>query len=174
MSAAATDQPPDPGTARDLDDVVDRLRALKVWAGDPSYDTITRRVNARWSAEGRPAAEQARRGTVVDCFRSGRRRLNTDLVIAIVRALHDETGYLSHWRQAMRVALAEVRAGGQVRVLNRLPYDSSAFTGRESQLALLLSSAGGVFVLTGMAGVGKTQLAVHAGHSMTGFDVSLS
>ena len=173
MSAAATDQPPDPGTARDLDDVVDRLRALKVWAGDPSYDTITRRVNARWSAEGRPAAEQARRGTVVDCFRNGRRRLNTDLVIAIVRALHDETGYVSHWRQAIRVTLAEVHAGGQVRVLDRLPDDSPAFTGRKAQLAVLLSSANGVFVLTGMAGVGKTQLAVHAGHSMPGCDVSL-
>jgi tetratricopeptide (TPR) repeat protein len=103
---------------------------------------------------------------VVDCFRSGRRRLNTDLVIAIVRALHDETGYVAHWRQAMRVTLAEARAGGQVRVLNRLPDDSAAFTGRESQLGLLSQPSGGIFVLTGMAGVGKTQLAVHAGHTL--------
>ena len=29
---------PDPGR-RDLDDLVERLRLLKVWAGDPSYET---------------------------------------------------------------------------------------------------------------------------------------
>jgi tetratricopeptide (TPR) repeat protein len=173
MSAAETDQPPDPGTARDLDELVDCLRALKVWAGDPSYDTITRRVNARWSAAGRPANEHARRGTVVDCFRSGRRRLNTDLLIAVVRALHDETGYVTHWRQAMRVTLAETRAGSQVRVFDRLPDDTAAFTGRDAQLSVLRQASGGVFVLTGMAGVGKTQLAVHAGHLRDGFDSKL-
>jgi hypothetical protein len=48
MTAAA----PDPGTARTIDELIDRLRALKIWAGDPSYDTITRRVNARWSTGG--------------------------------------------------------------------------------------------------------------------------
>ena len=37
---------PDPGTAGTLDDLVERLRLLKVWAGDPSYETITSRVNA--------------------------------------------------------------------------------------------------------------------------------
>ncbi len=63
----------------------------------------------------------ARRGTVVDCFKTGRRRINADLVLAVVRALHDETGYLAHWRQALRVSLAETTAAAQVRVLDRLP-----------------------------------------------------
>src|SRR4051794_11857170 len=60
---------PDPGDAGSLDQVVERLRSLKIWAGNPSFDGITARVNAKWTAAGRPPSELARRGTVVDCFR---------------------------------------------------------------------------------------------------------
>src|SRR5687767_3421502 len=86
--------PPDPGQAVTLDDLVEMLRLLKVWAGDPSYERITDRINALWSAAGRPAGEMARKATVADCFRPGRRRLNTDLVTAIVQALHLDVGYV--------------------------------------------------------------------------------
>jgi hypothetical protein len=55
---------------------------------------IRDRVNRDWRAQGRPDSEVAARATVVDCFRPGRRRLNADLVVAIVRALHDEPGYV--------------------------------------------------------------------------------
>jgi tetratricopeptide (TPR) repeat protein len=160
-------EPPDPGSARTLDDLAGGLRALKLWAGDTSYETITRRVNAHWQAEGRPADELARRGTVVDCFKPGRRRVNADLMIAVARALHDDAGYLAHWQQALRVVLAESAAAAQVRVLDRLPEDVAIFTGRDAETAQLRRLPGtgpAICVLAGMAGVGKTQLAVHAGH----------
>jgi tetratricopeptide (TPR) repeat protein len=178
MGDGSTDHPatpPDPGAARSLDELVAMLRSLKVWAGDPSFETITRRINARWSQDGRPASELARRGTVVDCFRSGRRRINADLVVAVVQALHDETGYVAHWRQAVRVSVAEAYAAGQVRVLDRLPAGLASFAGRDAQLEVLREAAvgGAVCVLTGMAGVGKTQLAIHAGHLLAGFDSTL-
>jgi tetratricopeptide (TPR) repeat protein len=167
-------EPPDPGPARSLDELVETLRALKVWAGDPSYETITRRVNARWTAAGRPAGELARRGTVVDCFKTGRRRINADLVGTVVEALHDDTGYVAHWRQALRVILAERTAAGQVRVLDRLPDDLATFTGRAAEVdrlrGLMPGRAGApavTCVLAGMAGVGKTQLAIHAGHVLS-------
>jgi tetratricopeptide (TPR) repeat protein len=146
--------------------LVECLRALKLWAGDPSYDTITRRVNARWEAAGRPADELARRGTVVDCFKTGRRRINADLVVAVVEALHDDPGYLAHWQQALRVSLGETAAAAQVRVLDRLPDDLATFTGRQAELERLQRLGAGpvVCVLAGMAGIGKTQLAIHAGH----------
>jgi len=183
MAANTSDQPagpPDPGLAHSLDELVGSLRALKLWAGDPSYETITRRVNLRWQAAGRPADELARRGTVVDCFKTGRHRINADLVVAVVEALHAETGYLTHWRQALRVCLAETAAAAQVRVLDRLPADVGVFTGRDAEVNRLRGLAdatdgggavlGGepgrapVCLLAGMAGVGKTQLAIHAGH----------
>jgi hypothetical protein len=36
---------PDPGQAATLDEIVERLRLLKVWAGDPPYECIKDRVN---------------------------------------------------------------------------------------------------------------------------------
>src|SRR3954469_21956744 len=80
--------PPDPSDAGTLGEVIDRLRSLKIWAGDPSYEVITDRINAVWAAAGRPASELARRGTVADCFKTSRRRINADLVIGVVKALH--------------------------------------------------------------------------------------
>ena len=32
--------PPDPGQAGTLDELVEKLRLLKVWAGDPSYEPL--------------------------------------------------------------------------------------------------------------------------------------
>lgn len=51
---------------------------------------------------------------------------------------------------------------------NDLPRDVSDFTGREAQLAAVLDGVAGsrVIALDGMAGVGKTCLAVHAAHRL--------
>jgi tetratricopeptide (TPR) repeat protein len=164
---------PDPGRAGSLDDLVERLRLLKVWAGDPSYEWITGRVNAAWTAAGRPAAELVGKTTVRDCFRAGRRRLNADLVVAVVAALHPDVAYVAQWRQALQVIGGQARAAAQVRVQDTLPPDLAGFTGRTTELdrlsqALRQGAAGGravvISAIAGMAGVGKTQLAVHAGH----------
>jgi tetratricopeptide (TPR) repeat protein len=163
---------PDPGPATTLDGLVERLRLLKVWAGDPSYETIKESVNAAWAAAGRPASELAGKTTVVDCFRLGRRRLNTELVVAVVRTLHPDAGYVAQWRQALQVISGESTAASQVRVQGTLPKDLAGFTGRGTELDRLHQAVedgrhdGGVVVaaIEGMAGVGKTQLAIHAGH----------
>jgi tetratricopeptide (TPR) repeat protein len=159
---------PDPGQASTLDDVAATLRALKAWAGNPSFEAITARVNRR-----RAAAEQVGKTTVVDCFRAGRRRLDAELVAAVVEALHPDAGYVAQWQQALRVVTGETHAASQVRVLDGLPPDLPTFTGRDAEREQLLdlirrSRAGGeavvISALAGMAGVGKTQLAVHVGH----------
>ncbi|WP_457452118.1 AfsR/SARP family transcriptional regulator [Streptomyces sp. M18.1] len=55
---------------------------------------------------------------------------------------------------------------------NFLPYDSPDFSGRAAELAQLLAEPRGedgevtVSVIDGMAGIGKTALAVHAGHRL--------
>jgi Flp pilus assembly protein TadD len=164
---------PDPGPAGTLDGLVERLRLLKVWAGDPSYESIKDHVNTAWAGAGRPAGELVGKTTVVNCFRPGRRRLNPELVVAVVRALHPDAGYVAQWRQALRVIGGHTEAASQVRVQDRLPQDLDGFIGRAAELDRLrgaLSRAGPdggavvVSAITGMAGVGKTQLAVHAGH----------
>jgi tetratricopeptide (TPR) repeat protein len=167
--------PPDPGQAATLDDLVELLRLLKVWAGNPSYERITERVSAAWRAAGRPPNELARKTTVVRCFEHGRRRWNTDLVVAVVQALHPDVGYVTQWRQALRVIGGETQAASQVRVQDALPDDLTSFTGRATELEHLRLALqhgqrkGGPVVVTaiaGMAGVGKTQLAVHAAHML--------
>jgi tetratricopeptide (TPR) repeat protein len=167
--AGAFATPPDPAPAGSPGELVERLRRLKVWAGDPSYETIKDRVNAAWTAAGRPAGELARRSTVANCFQPGRRRFNTDLVVAVVHALHPDVGYVSQWRQALRVVGGEIEAVSRVRVQDTLPHDLPGFAGRSDELDRLRQAArtGDTVVLSaieGMAGVGKTQLAVHAGH----------
>jgi tetratricopeptide (TPR) repeat protein len=170
---------PDPAGADTLDDLIDRLRLLKTWAGDPSYETITKRVNAAWTRQGRPVGGLPGKTTVVDCFRAGRRRINTDLVIAVVQALHPDVGYVSQWRQALQVVGGKAQAAGQVRVQDELPADLAAFTGRTrelEQLRVALDPArratatgedlGMVCVIAGMAGVGKSHLAIHAAHRL--------
>ena len=154
--------PPDPSRAGTLDELTLVLRMLKVWAGDPSYEIIKKRINAAWTAAGRPAAELARKNTVADCFKRGRRRINADLVMAVVRALHPEAGYAAQWRQALRFVCGEISAAAHVRVQDRLPEDTAGFAGRAAELTGI--PADGTVVITGMAGVGKTHLAVHAGH----------
>src|SRR5688572_25006307 len=124
---------PDPGRARSLDELIEELRSLKIWAGDPSYEAITGRVNRAWAAAGRPAGELTKKATVVDCFKPGRRRLNTDLVIAVVQALHPDVGYVTQWRQALQVIGGETRAASQVQVQDTLPQDLVGFTGRTAE-----------------------------------------
>jgi tetratricopeptide (TPR) repeat protein len=167
---------PDPGQARTVDEIADQLRRLKVWAGDPSYETIKDRVNATWTEQGRPDAELARKSTVADCFKIGRRRLNAQLVVAVVRALHPDEGYLAQWTQALRVVGGETLATGQVRAQDVLPADLADFTGRAAELAQLreaLHQNGDTVVISaieGMAGVGKTQFAIHMGNLLAPYD----
>lgn len=57
---------------------------------------------------------------------------------------------------------------GRPRPRNDLPRDAPDFTGREDQLAAVLDAVGShrVVALDGMAGVGKTCLAIHAAHRL--------
>ncbi|MEV6286939.1 tetratricopeptide repeat protein [Kribbella sp. NPDC051770] len=157
---------PDPDGVTDLDQLVEQLRALKVWGGNPSYDVIARRIAER-------SGQPARKSTVADCFRLGRRRIDTELLLEIVQALHPDSGYVARWQHALRVVAGETAASAHVSVDQVLPEDLVGFTGRAAELdrlrALLVASQadGNAVVISaieGMAGVGKTRFVVHAGH----------
>ncbi|MGW2491434.1 tetratricopeptide repeat protein [Streptomyces sp. NPDC001606] len=162
---------PDPGKAVDLAEFIGLLGELRAWAGTPSYRSLAKRVGPLM----RPARVVSPY-TVVDAFKVGRRRLDLDLVVAIVRALGVDEAGTGHWRNACIRVHALAKSGGPVGVFGQLPADLATFTGRQEELARLIEAAthpdgGGantvvVSAIEGMAGVGKTQLAIHAAHEL--------
>jgi transcriptional regulator with XRE-family HTH domain/tetratricopeptide (TPR) repeat protein len=91
------------------------------------------------------------------------------------RLLADALGLSGPARAAFEVA-ARGRTTRETKGLSSarmLPRDVAAFTGRGAELAVLVSAAtdadgthlaGGIWTIGGMAGIGKTALAVHAAH----------
>ena len=161
---------PDPNRAGDLGEFVGLLGELRGWAGMPSYRVLAKRVGALI----RPARVVSP-STVVDVFRSERRRLDLDLVVAIVRALGVDEPGLVRWRAACVRVHASAKTGGSAGVLRQLPADLATFTGRRPELAALLDTVetgtgpGSTVVISaieGMGGVGKTTLAVHLAHRL--------
>ncbi len=86
-------QPPAPLGAATLDELTERLRALRVWAGQPSFAEIVDRLRHHRARRGAsPAVQRVSRTTVYDCFRSGRSRLDVDLLVDVVEALGVSAG----------------------------------------------------------------------------------
>jgi tetratricopeptide (TPR) repeat protein len=186
---------PLPDDPHDVADFVRALRAVKVWAGDPSLEVIRRRTGVAAS-------------TLSDAFDPRRRRLpSLDLVRAIVRACGAVPSEIAAWESVWRLLRertnsapgsapntpsspgrrSELRrnpgsdpdrdprtSGGAVSpgqhglVPRQLPPDAFGFVGRGEALAALAerSDQGPTTVITGTAGVGKTALAVHWAHQI--------
>jgi DNA-binding SARP family transcriptional activator/tetratricopeptide (TPR) repeat protein len=112
-----------------------------------------------------------RAGRTADALRHYREvhtRLSEDLGIGPTAALTD-----THRRLLGRDARAAGPAspGRPPSRPNCLPRDLPDFTGRDGELARLVTAAddgAAVYSVDGMAGVGKTAFAVHAGHRLAG------
>jgi tetratricopeptide (TPR) repeat protein len=112
--------------------------------------------------------------TVYRCLQPGRSRLDVELVVDIAAALLKDDSLVAAWRQAHQVVAGHAADAAIVSVSGSIPADQDTFTGRSAEVAALLAAceAGTTqFVLGGMAGVGKTQLAryfanrlIEAGH----------
>ena len=160
----------DPGKTRTMDEFIAELRLLKAWANNPSITEITRRIHRDWQQAGRPRGEWPARSTVGNCFQVGRRRPNSDLLLAVVQALVGaDEAVVSVWRQSLRTVLGEAEAAARVSAYDRLPTGLPSFVGRvdlTAQAQALLNAGNEVsaLALEGMAGVGKTSLALHIAH----------
>ena len=98
----AANEAPDPSQARDLEEFITALGALRQWAGGPSYRMLAKRVGPLM----RPPQLIAHT-TVSSVFQPQRRRLDIDLVTTIVRALGVDEPDVARWRQAcVRVHVA--------------------------------------------------------------------
>jgi hypothetical protein len=99
------DDPPTPDAVATLDGLCARLRDLRVWAGSPSYSRVVHDIAAIRAARGLPPGEQRPgRVTVYECFRSGRRRIDVELLLDIVAALGVDEAGQARWRRAHRAA----------------------------------------------------------------------
>lgn len=158
---------PDPAGAVDLAEFVGLLGALRAWAGMPSYRVLAKRVGALMQP---PRVLPTM--TVADAFKAGRRRLDLDLVVAIVRALGLDEPAVDRWRHACIKAHARARTGGPAGVLRQLPADSKDFTGRRGEMETIAKAADHaadavtIIGIEGMPGVGKSRLALHAAHTL--------
>lgn len=154
-----------------LDTIVAELRALRVAAGQPSYAEIVRRVVERRAARGVPEHERRLgRTTVYDCFRSGRRRLDVDLIVEVAVALGLPSHLASAWAQRCRAARGVTDTAAVVLAPSDVPAPVAEFVGREAELATLTTALadGATVWIHGMAGAGKTQLALRLAQCLVG------
>lgn len=107
-------------------------------------------------------------------YEKGRRIPPEDVVVACERVLGVRDGQLRRLRERALAERAEAKTHDLRVVLKptgavpvaQLPADLADFAGREAETLELRSEAGGIAVISGTPGVGKTTLAVHVAHLM--------
>ena len=106
-----------------FDELVAALHTLRIEAGSVTYDELAARITQRRQESGMdPAAARVARSTVYDAFRTGRSRINAELVADIVTALGEDSAAANDWRlRCLRARLAQ--APGRVTVL--VPHESA-------------------------------------------------
>jgi tetratricopeptide (TPR) repeat protein len=158
-------EPPTPHEVDTPEELTARLRLLQAWAG-LSYRAIHREVVRDRAARGVP--ERPVLSTVFRCLQAGRPRLDVELVVDVARALLGDGARAEEWRQACHVVLGRAAGASMVVVDDALPEDLPSFTGRHAELRAIMALAetGVVAAIAGMPGIGKTRLAVHAGHAL--------
>lgn len=171
------DRPPSPEDVSTLDELVARLRELRVWAGSPSFTRLAKDVATIRAARGVPGGERPGRVTVYECFRAGRRRIDVELLVDIVAVLGVDREGQRAWRRAHRTVSNPVTPtppSHAPRPPAELPPDIGEFTGRDRESATLAEALGSpgeahavvVRVVSGMGGIGKTALAVRVAHNL--------
>ncbi len=130
------------------------------------------RTGARLTQEELAGAANVSRRAVSDLERGVATTPQKDTVRLLADALH-----LIGPERAQFEALARSRhvegAAAPAAAMRSLPRDVASFTGRRRELQQLLEAASGeggvvsIHAIGGMAGVGKTTFAVHAGHQLS-------
>ncbi len=93
-------EPEQPSPEESLDQIARDLQQLRLEAGGISYADIVRRIAKHREANGvPPAAARPARTTIYDAFRTGRSRVNAQLIAEIVRALSGDDEEAARWER---------------------------------------------------------------------------
>lgn len=146
------------------DDVAEELRRLRVRRGAPSYGTLAAGVRARRRARGEPG-DRPSRATVYECFRDGRLRMDLGLLADLGRALGLEGEAARTWDESCFAVQYRIEASRVVAVTSVDPSarPTGPLVGRGAEVERMAAARGRV-VLHGLAGVGKTRLALEHVH----------
>ncbi|MQA88377.1 MAG: tetratricopeptide repeat protein [Streptosporangiales bacterium] len=168
---------PDPLATESVAEFAARLRLLKVWAGDPSFERLARSSGVPRSTladalsvrGGRLPALEVVRGFVRACGVGEERAAAWEAAWRRLRAgLTDEPS-----APASGAGAGRIRPATACEVPAQLPLDVPAFAGRGAESARLDAmlaeaderpTAVVISALLGTAGVGKTALALHWAH----------
>lgn len=166
-STIDVDDPEVPRIPVTLDDFAHHLRELRLLAGSPSYTEIARRVvRLRDESHASPWAQRPGRVTVYDVFRTGRRRLDIELVADILATL-GRPELIPAWRDSYRRILRERPLGNaRPRITHLLDDSGASLVGREEECWSLADSLASqspgqtaIGLVSGLPGVGKTAVA---------------
>ncbi|MBM7788031.1 tetratricopeptide repeat protein [Tenggerimyces flavus] len=154
---AASGQVPSPLGARTHDELVARLRELRVKAKKSIRETH-RLVDELRQENGRGSLGFE---TVRRCFEYGRTRIESDLVADIAQVLLGNKLRSVEWRQVCEAI--EAGAGQQSVVRVDTTFPAVDFVGRDEEIRQVLTASSGnaVVLIHGMPGTGKTALAAH-------------
>lgn len=163
MAADDAAQPPNPDGVSSYDELAERLRRLRTWSGVTYRELHRRVVRVR---RRRTPADVPSYNTVYRCLQPGRTRVDVELVVDIATSLLGETAAMS-WRAACQAIERRADSAAVVDVSDNLPPEPDAFTGRETELADAVRTTENpdsprILTIEGMAGSGKTTLAVRA------------
>lgn len=165
-------EPPSPFGVRSYDELACRLGALRIWAAVPFRELHRELVRYR---KARGIHELPAYDTVYRCMQAGRSRLDVELVVDIARVLLGDDARTAQWRQAWQCVATGAGDASIVSVDEVPPDDLREFTGRDAELGwlhdwllnvLIRADRPAVSVIAGMAGVGKTRLAVRSVHRL--------
>ncbi|ADD43050.1 NB-ARC domain protein [Stackebrandtia nassauensis DSM 44728] len=155
-----------------LDDLAGLLRQLRASAGNPSFREIQRRVRVA-RKQNHPLLDAVPSlSTVYAYFRNGRTRVDPEVVVAIAAALGATDEDIQTIRQLCQAVLDRFNRTRIVSTKGDIPAPTDTFVGRGverrriAQLANESRDQATVIVIEGMAGIGKSELALRAAQDL--------